>query len=514
MRLKVLVLGVFALFLFTVAARADRGPIVWNEGVELSQDSQKAIILHNGAEEVLILGTELKANKEAEILEFIPFPAEPKVSLAKGRPFDEIAKLIREKGLVFQFQSPDFSKGRGGGDGPTTAPVEIRFSEKIGLHDVTTIKINDIEEFSRWLEGFFKTKGIPYDKEKLLRVYGNARDYLQRGYPYFVFDSVKVTERLKFLEPLEYRFRTGKIYYPLKTSNLIGGTGRVELLFILPGSISDDLWNRTGRFFVPGPDREIHLSTSAKLSSREIGRIYEDVSFFGKTAKTYVQALTYSGGYDFRGDFTYDVNSLVPYAYRHFRYHPIPDMARFEPPLTGGELHDYQQAFCLQTDPAKDRVYVDRAALNCWSFIPDDEYAVFAAVFRTSMLSGIPRRNVVLEPKTTESQYKGKNIDATIDRGIVGDFNEKNRVSYPLDNAFPQDEKLKITVKGDTEAPPPLPGSGRTWISRAGFNKERTRALVYVSHVAGPRAGVGYFVTVEKENGEWAVTGSHLGIIF
>lgn len=49
------------------SAGADRGPVTWQENVSLSQESQKAIILHNGTEEVLILGTELKASSEIDL---------------------------------------------------------------------------------------------------------------------------------------------------------------------------------------------------------------------------------------------------------------------------------------------------------------------------------------------------------------------------------------------------------------------------------------------------------------
>jgi hypothetical protein len=103
---------------------------------KLSEDSQKAIIFHNKKEEVLILGTELKADKEIGILEFIPIPSEPLVSLAKGNPFEEINKLLRLKRIEFEGM---LTKG-----GSRSEPVEIRLSHKIGLHDVTVIKINDI----------------------------------------------------------------------------------------------------------------------------------------------------------------------------------------------------------------------------------------------------------------------------------------------------------------------------------------------------------------------------------
>ncbi len=514
MKKRLLSTFVVVLVLLAGLAYADRGPIVWNEGVELHQDSQKAIILHNAVEEVLILGTELKANRETEVLEFIPFPSEPKVEPAKGKPFDEVTRLIREKGLVFQFDDFEPTRGRGDGGGPTSAPVEIRFSEKIGIHDVTVIKINDIDEFSQWLAHFFKGKGIRYDKKKLAAVHTNAQDYLQRGYAYFVFDSVKVTEQLKFLEPLVYRFKTEKIYYPLKTSNLIGGTGSVELLLVLPGSISDELWSVTRDMFVVGPGREFRLSTSSKLSREDVAAVYGPQPFFGTSAPIYLQVFRYRGPYDFKDDFTYDVKKLVPYAYRHFRHHPIPDMARFEPPLTRGELRDYQEAFCLQNDPTKDRIYIDKAALQCAGFIPNDEYEVYTALFRDRRLSGIPAVNVLLQAETTTFQHKEGNTDTSTQEGIVKDFNDNNRVPFKLEQeAFPSDGKTEITLRTGKEPPSPF-NKGRTWVSRAGFNSARTKAMVYVSHVAGPRMGVGYVVALEKKNGQWTIVGSHIAVMF
>jgi hypothetical protein len=75
--------------IFSVSTYADKGSFSIYP-VKLTQESQKAIILHNFKEEVLILGTELKAEKETDVLEFIPFPSEPEVSLAEGNPFEEI----------------------------------------------------------------------------------------------------------------------------------------------------------------------------------------------------------------------------------------------------------------------------------------------------------------------------------------------------------------------------------------------------------------------------------------
>jgi len=47
-----------------------------------------------------------------------------------------------------------------------------------------------------------------------------------------------------------------------------------------------------------------------------------------------------------------------------------------------------------------------------------------------------------------------------------------------------------------------------------GFDKNRSTALVYVDHIAGPRAGAAYYVTLQKKDGEWVVTNSVIEAIY
>ena len=48
------------------------------------------------------------------------------------------------------------------------------------------------------------------------------------------------------------------------------------------------------------------------------------------------------------------------------------------------------------------------------------------------------------------------------------------------------------------------PGSGGyTVFSRVGFNNTLDQAVVYVSQVAGPLMGTGFYTLLEKQNGDW-----------
>ncbi len=493
---------------FVNSAAADRGPVMWQQDVSLTQESQKAIILHNGSREVLILGTELKASSEIDLLEFIPLPSEPKVTLANSDLFRTAARLIAEKGLVFLVGDV---ATKGGAPGTATAPVEIRFSEKIGLHDVTAIKINDIDEFARWLNGFFRGKGIEADSRRLSGVLANARDYMKRGYNHFVFDYVKVADKTRFVEPLIYSFTTEKIYYPLKTSNLIGGKGMVEMILVLPGSITDDIWQDVHGIFALGAGVGIELSSSSKLYRAEAGTLYSDSGFFGQRSKIYMQVLRYKGPYNFKDDFTYDIARLVPYAHR-FQSGGWRGMAKeFSPPFTAEEIRDLREVFCPKSGDPQYIFQITDLRLDCWDFVPAEEYEVYAALFRGRVPSGIPHGWVELQKATGIKELRSKKIST--DKALLKDFNDKNRISYSLENAFPDDGVRRITIADDRAGV--LPSTrGKTCVSRVGFDKNRSTALVYVDHIAGPRAGAAYYVTLQKKDGEWVVTNSVIEAIY
>lgn len=487
---------------FVNSAVADRGPVMWQKDVSLTQESQKAIILHNGTREVLILGTELRASSEIELLEFIPLPSEPKVTLADSDPFGAAAKLITEKGLTFLVGDV---ATKGGTPAAATAPVEIRFSERIGLHDVTAIKINDIDEFALWLDAFFKGKGIKADSRRLSGVLANARDYMKRGYNHFVFDYVKVADKTRFVEPLIYSFATKKIYYPLKTSNLIGGKGVVEMILVLPGSITDDIWQDVNRIFTLGAGVGIELSSSSKLYRAEAGTLYPDSGFFGQRSKIYMQVLRYRGPYNFKDDFGYDIARLVPYAYRFQsdRWHGMEK--EFSPPFKAEEIRDLREVFCPKSGDPQYIFQITDYRLGCGDFIPGEEYEVYAALFGGRVPSGIPSGRVELQKATSIKELRSKKI--TIDKTLLKDFNDKNRISYSLENAFPDDGVRRITI-ADGKAGVLSLAQGKTYVSRVGFDKNRSTALVHIDHIAGPRAGVAYYVTLQKKGGEWVITNS------
>ncbi|MGB9681789.1 MAG: hypothetical protein ACP5RW_00745 [bacterium] len=444
-----------------LADRASVSP----EPISLSQDFQRAIIMHNSEEEILILGTELKAGKDTDILEFIPFPSEPDVKLAVGDPFKEIERLmVEEKGIALIDRS--IFKGGGG----EASPVEIKLSEKIGLHDVTVIKINDISGFTQWVEKFFNRKGIKVSSD-LSGFYRNAEDYVKRGINYFVFDYVSIKTETHTIEPLVYRFKTVKLYYPLKTSNIIGGSGIVDLIFISPGSFSQMDYFR----FSDDLRNIFELSNSVRVYPDELEKIYPGASgFFSKIDKIYIQMMRYNGPYNFSQDFLYDVSKLDPRSY----------------------AWENELIFGYDLIPVDNEEEYRRNSFYEYPYFTDFECDVYSVVLTSKEFMVTFPRKITLGQTTIKKRL---DIDLVKQwgRAVIEDFNIKNERTYNLDEYW-----MSRVQKGNPELGIDFNKTADEviYLSRVGFNMNHTKAIVYAEKVTNKTTRTGYLIILGRKN--------------
>jgi serpin B len=316
--LKKFIILASAFLAFVCPAIADMGGIHASNAV-INEDSQKAVILHNFNQEVLILGADMSSDTATAVLRFIPFPSEPKVSLAPAGALEAAAKLIKRHRLKFIF----YSKG----GGPSLSGVEIKFSEKLGEHDLTAVRINDIAAFREWVKNFLREKGMP-SNGKYPDVEKTADDYVKRGINYFVFDLVDLTPEIHSVAPLMFVFDSKMLYYPLETSDTFSGDRGVNLTLITPVTLGNP-----GIF---GKDylslKNFTSSTSAKIPAYELGDIYPDYAKFFGERNIYIQLVRHYGEYDFKDDIMLD-----------------PSKGADKEALATVDRHDYGRSF-LETD--------------------------------------------------------------------------------------------------------------------------------------------------------------------
>ncbi|MDK9698009.1 MAG: DUF2330 domain-containing protein [Siculibacillus sp.] len=292
---------------------ADMGRVtIAGSEARVSEVSQKALILHNRREEVLILGTEIASTAATSIVRFIPFPAEPKVSLAPPDTFDRVDALLDKYRL--RFATAWMSKGGATMHGEG---VRVVSAERLGAHDLTAIRVRDPGAFRAFIDGYFRSRGLPtaaaYPREEAI-----VADYLRRGHDHFVLDRVDLGPTTRFVEPIAFRFASPDLYYPLLTSNSFGGEGTVELFVVAPVTLcrpgSNDLvavFDGVDVDRAADPtgvrrclDLDAKASTSARLVPDEddLGPIFPAWRAFFADEPIFLQAIRRIGPYRFEAD--------------------------------------------------------------------------------------------------------------------------------------------------------------------------------------------------------------------
>ncbi|MCE1238141.1 MAG: DUF2330 domain-containing protein [Hyphomicrobiales bacterium] len=297
---------------FCNVASADMGRIVLSgSDAKVEETSQKALILHDRREEVLILGTEIASSAAQPIIRFIPFPSEPKVSLAPVDTFDRVGAMLAKYRL--RFATRWMTKG---GASSREQSVEIVSAERLGSHDVTVLQVRDVAAFRGWINDYFRSRGLPtavtYPREEAI-----VADYVARGLDHFVLDRVDLGAATRFVEPLAFRFESADLYYPLLTSNSFGGAGAIELFVVAPVTLCRPGSNDPSGAFrgedvdasaAPTGGRCLDLdakaSTSARLPPEEddLTPIFPDWRAFFGDAPIFLQAIRRIGPYRFTAD--------------------------------------------------------------------------------------------------------------------------------------------------------------------------------------------------------------------
>jgi hypothetical protein len=216
--------------LFTILL-ADRGLIPFNPAVSIFEPNQRAMIAWNGREEILLLSTDLHSSDSTMVLEVLPLPSEPAVKKGDLETFRRAVKLINSRisilGKGVRFDSED----------KIPPPAEVTFHEKIGAHDISVVHLLATQNFVDWVRDYLKSLG--FDREVISDAHRDLiESYIAKNFAWFVFDIVTTGKEEKTLEPIQYRFKTNKLFYPLKIASLGSGNTTVELLILTPRLLS------------------------------------------------------------------------------------------------------------------------------------------------------------------------------------------------------------------------------------------------------------------------------------
>ncbi|MEO0127112.1 MAG: DUF2330 domain-containing protein [candidate division WOR-3 bacterium] len=211
---------------------ADRGLIPFNPDITIFEPNQRAIIAWNGEEEILLLSTDLSASDSTMVLEVLPLPSEPQVKKGDIETFRRATNLINQRIYI--------SKKKNGGrlsEGTIPPPAEITFHEKIGAHDISVVHLKEVNGFVEWVKKYIASLG--FEGEIISQAHKELiEEYINGGFVWFVFDIINLNKEQNTLEPIQYRFSTEKLFYPLKITRLASGFTTVELIILTPRLLS------------------------------------------------------------------------------------------------------------------------------------------------------------------------------------------------------------------------------------------------------------------------------------
>jgi len=207
---------------------ANRGMIPINPNARIFEPNQRAMIAWNGREEILLLSTDLHASDSTMLLEVLPLMSEPEVKKGDLATFRKATDLINRK--LYHAAS---AKGRQMSEGIVVPSGEVTFHEKIGAHDISVTHLLDAQGFVKWVMDYLKTLEIEGNiiSEEMREL---IEDYIGEGFEWFVFDVVTLGTETVTNEPIQYRFKTEHLFYPLKITSTAEGATSIELLILTP----------------------------------------------------------------------------------------------------------------------------------------------------------------------------------------------------------------------------------------------------------------------------------------
>lgn len=204
-----------------------------NPYVQIFEPIQRAMIAWNGDEEILLLSTDISASESTMVLEVLPLRAEPTVKKGDIETFQRAITLINKK-----IQIPVAMGKRNGDTDAVKGPGgEVTFHEQIGAHDISVTHLLDPESFVDWVKSYLASLNVEGDI-----ISDDMKDlideYAKEDFQWFVFDVVTIGTETVTNEPIQYRFPSDRLFYPLKITSTVQGETSVELLILTPRLLS------------------------------------------------------------------------------------------------------------------------------------------------------------------------------------------------------------------------------------------------------------------------------------
>jgi len=198
--------------------------------MDIQEPVQIAVITWNDGVEVMLFGVNIIAAEGIKGIGLMPLPSKPEVYLGSNKSFEIIDKFVTPRGSTLGIPAGDIG-------------VSVEFNMVLGPHNVTCLKITydaSAEEIRNNLlriatENNLDTLAITDQQIQLLQSYASM------GYEYFLVDIINAENYTSgFLPPLIIKFRSDKVWYPLRISRLYKGEMYIGVMVITPRAFTCD----------------------------------------------------------------------------------------------------------------------------------------------------------------------------------------------------------------------------------------------------------------------------------
>jgi hypothetical protein len=196
--------------------------------VKIFVPRQRVLLAWNGEEQILCMASVVRSSEPSLALEIIPLPSEPQVQTCDPATFDRARDLMANYLRTLERMKVLTSLTR-----REAAPWP---HGQIVPHDPRVAQVRSGEELLAWVEDYLEYQdeaapGLP------LRVSSLLDPYLAEGFTWFVFHVVSLSPRTKARQPLQVRFRTPYLFYPLHVTRQVEGYTWMQMLSFVPQAL-------------------------------------------------------------------------------------------------------------------------------------------------------------------------------------------------------------------------------------------------------------------------------------
>ena len=173
----------------------------------------------------------------------------------------------------------------------------ITFHKKLGAHDITVAQVLDGMRFVDFVQDHLQEKyGTPEApiRPEFVKI---IQSYIDAGFEWFSFDVIALEGDTKTRQPIEYRFSSDSIFYPMTISTLEQGKTKVDLL-VFTEKYSTEFLGLSSDIIAREPQVDVTIQEVESLEKTWTG-------FFGGVSKIVMNQWTIEGNIE---DFTKDVN--------------------------------------------------------------------------------------------------------------------------------------------------------------------------------------------------------------